>query len=676
MEIRATLKNEYLIKVRDANTGVTKGEYKAHNVITRRMLEYLYSRTKYAYIAVGTGTGTPSFDRTSLFNYSARYATSMEGNLIEVDENTFGQQYTARIPADALVGQSLTELGLSTNSTAGVTTHAMITDSEGNQIAIEKTEQDIIDLYITLYMTFPQPTEGVDPIIDKKQMASEFLRRTSSSDYNPTMHLRRYAEVIDGKVVVYGDSNSTGSTSGTGTRIEGTSSIRTMTRRLTESQFNGMIGAAVVGGSRTALPLIAFPLPVPGVWEGETFSDKFVANGDGETKRFLLDPSITEEGSIRVYVDGEQVTPTKVNARAGYTDIGIISTEGFKGSFGCYVEDVFLTYSTNTLYVYKVVGDDLVLIRENQVSYNIYSAHINGDKDIVTMTTSSGLKLVGIDIESGALTEEYAPGPDIMPYLNSILDALIPYGGNVLVVTNDNGFSGLGQSGKIASFSVDKIAKTFGDFIIQSTNPPYSTIYKNRLVQILKGKVLALAGRYDDAWLVQFEPATGAFGASKSVDLNTMDRLVSYDSQYIYGSRSSNASASTVYIWQVDEHLNTKRIGPTRIGSGYYHTNVSPSGRIIILSGSMYVAEDTDSEHVNHGSVGWREDFEGHMFLNEDIIISNNRVIRVINLPSYNFELPEAPPVGSVITADYTTPLIPKSTENLLTVEVELVISV
>src|SRR5690606_32781116 len=127
-------------------------------------------------------------------------------------------------------------------------------------------------------------------------------------------------------------------------------------------------------------------------------------------------------------------------------------------------------------------------------------------KDIVTMTTSSGLKLVGIDIESGALTEEYAPGPDIEPYLNSILDALIPYGGNVLVVTNDDGFPELGQNGKIASFSVDKVTKSFGDFIIQSIRPPYSTIYKNRLIQILEGKVLALAGRYDDAWLVQFEP--------------------------------------------------------------------------------------------------------------------------------------------------------------------------
>src|SRR5690606_3639432 len=328
--------------------------------------------------------------------------------LIKVDENTFGQQYTARIPANALVGQSLTELGLSNGaySWSDITTHAMITDSEGNQIAIEKTEQDIIDLYVTLYMTFPQPTEGADPIINKRQLASEFLRMTYSS-YSPNIHLRRYAEVIDGKIVVYGDSNTEGSTSGTGTRIEGTSSIRTMTRRLTESQFNGMIGAAVVGGSRDEPPLMAFPLPAPGIWEGETFSDKFVANGDGETKRFLLDPGITEEGSIRVYVDGEQVTPTKVNARAGYADIGVISTEGFKGNFGCYGEDVFLSYDTNTLYVYRVVGDGLKLVKENQVPYEITSAHINGDKDIVTMTTNIGLKLVGIDIESGALTEEY-----------------------------------------------------------------------------------------------------------------------------------------------------------------------------------------------------------------------------------------------------------------------------
>src|SRR5690606_1117129 len=134
MKIRATLKNEYLIKVRDANTGETKGEYKAHNVITGQMLEELYYRDKYAYRAVGTGTGTPSFDRTSLFNYVGSYATSMEGGLIKVDENTFGQQYTARIPANALVGQSLTELGLSNGaySWSDVTTHAMITDSEGN----------------------------------------------------------------------------------------------------------------------------------------------------------------------------------------------------------------------------------------------------------------------------------------------------------------------------------------------------------------------------------------------------------------------------------------------------------------------------------------------------------------------------------------------------------------
>lgn len=670
MEIRATLKNEYLIKVRDANTGVTKGEYKAHNVITRRMLEYLYSRSKYAYIAVGTGTGTPSFDRTSLFNYSDRYATSMEGDLIEVDENTFGQQYTARIPANDLVGQSLTELGLSTDSANGVTTHAMITDSEGNQIAIEKTEQDIIDLYVTLYMTFPQPTEGADPIIDKRQLAANFLRRTSSGAYAPTIHLRRYAEVIDGKIVVYGDSNSEGSSSATN-RVEGTSSIRTMTRRLTESQFNGMIGAAVVGGSRNAPPLMAFPLPAPGVWEGETFSGKFVANGDGETKRFLLDPGITEEGSIRVYVDGEQVTPIKVNARAGYADIGVVSTEGFKGNFGCYVEDVFLSYDTNTLYVYKVVGDGLELVKENQVSYEITSAHINGDKDIVTMTTSSGLKLVGIDIETGALTEEYAPGPDIEPYLNSILDALIPYGGNILVVTNNGGFPELGQSGRIASFTVDKIAKTFGDSIIQSV---YSgTVEKGFLVQLLKGKVLALGGWWD-CLLVQFEPVTGAFGASKVVTFRHMNPLVPYDSQFIYDWQSWTSGTAPPWIWQVDEHLNTKRIGPTHDMRRPNYNFVSPSGRIVISGGSMYVAEDTDSEYVNRGDFGLNVD--GHMFLNENTIISNSRIIKVIALPEYNFELPEAPPVGSVITADYTTPLIPKSTENILTVEVELVISV
>lgn len=665
MEIRGTLKNEYLIKVRDVDTGATKGEYKAHNVITRKMLDYLYYKSKYEYIAVGTGTGTPSFDRTSLFNHSARYSTSMEGGLIEVDENTFGQQYTARIPANALVGQSLTELGLSSSSS--ITTHAMITDSEGNQIAIEKTGQDIIDLYVTLYMTFPQPTEGVDPIISKRWLASSFLRRTSAGNFVPTMHLRRYSEVIDGKVVVYGDSNDVGSRSGTD-RIEGTSSIRTMTRSLTESQFNGMIGAAVVYGSRDEPPLMAFPLPVPGVWEGETFSGKFVANGDGETKRFLLDPGITEEGSIRVYVDGEQVTPTKVDARAGYADTGAISTEGFKGSFGCYVADVFLSYDTNTLYVYKVVGDGLELVKENLVPYEITSAHINGDKDIVTMTTSSGLKLVGIDIESGALTEEYTPGPDIEPYLNSITYGLIPYGGNTLVVANPGGYPELSHTGRLASFTVDKIAKTFGDTVIQSIYN--SDGYLGIIIQVLQGKVLVVG-----PVLIQFEATSGAFGETKSlpIPVPNLRTMVPYDSQFVSHYRGSSGSPDLPYLSQVDENLEIKKIGPAETSS-YSHQFASPSGRIVISDGYLYVAEDVNSEYVNRGFVDL--DANGYMFLNEDIIISSDCVLRVVALPGHNFELPEAPPVGSVITADYTTPLIPKSTENILTVEVELVISV
>src|SRR5690606_19796652 len=154
-------------------------------------------------------------------------------------------------------------------------------------------------------------------------------------------------------------------------------------------------------------------------------------------------------------------------------------------------------------------------------------------------------------------------------------------------------FPELGHNGRIASFSVDKTTKTFGDSIIQSV---YSgTVEKDGLVQLLKGKVL-VQGSWDslEAWFVQFEPATGAFGASKVVTFRQMNPLVPYDSQFIYDCHPTwTTGTASPWIWQVDEDLNTKRIGPTHGMTRPNYNFVSPSGRIVISGGSMYVAEDT-----------------------------------------------------------------------------------
>lgn len=72
-------------------------------------------------------------------------------------DSTQQDMYTRRkivlSPSD-YVGARITEVGFGYSTSSGsAVTHSMLKDSEGNQIAIEKTDTDVLTIYATFYLT-------------------------------------------------------------------------------------------------------------------------------------------------------------------------------------------------------------------------------------------------------------------------------------------------------------------------------------------------------------------------------------------------------------------------------------------------------------------------------------------------------------------------------------------
>ena len=177
MDIKREMKlhNRFDIKVCDAVTGELKQEAVAFNVITN---SYFQARLGYISgyggkitceeinrILVGTGTGTPAITDTALFtSMLSRVSTVVE------EQYAYPTSYVTRqikIEADEYNGYTITEVGLGLFYRSGLTdsatlllTHAMLQDSEGAQIAIQKTDTDVIYINATLYCTVSQSGFG------------------------------------------------------------------------------------------------------------------------------------------------------------------------------------------------------------------------------------------------------------------------------------------------------------------------------------------------------------------------------------------------------------------------------------------------------------------------------------------------------------------------------------
>lgn len=154
LALMAKLHNRWDVEVVDAATGEVKQRARGYNVILNRWWSVVPNGSGPSWMLYGRGTGTPSASDTGLFSRIGTIS-SIGGTLDQstLDQGFISWQYAGQLgPSDA-VGETITEVGLSTGSSnSEAVTHAMLTDMNGNPISIIKTATDIVHIYATVFL--------------------------------------------------------------------------------------------------------------------------------------------------------------------------------------------------------------------------------------------------------------------------------------------------------------------------------------------------------------------------------------------------------------------------------------------------------------------------------------------------------------------------------------------
>jgi hypothetical protein len=159
---KAVIHNRFDVEVRDAETNELKQTVVAYNIILNRWFHYLTKTGNVSFyadplkaIGVGTGTGTLDVTRTDFFSYLGKKIPTTIETVYAYPTSYITREI--RIESTEYNGSTITEVGFMAgyNDTYYyLITHAFLKDSEGNQIAIEKTDTDVVIIRGTFYVTF------------------------------------------------------------------------------------------------------------------------------------------------------------------------------------------------------------------------------------------------------------------------------------------------------------------------------------------------------------------------------------------------------------------------------------------------------------------------------------------------------------------------------------------
>lgn len=356
-----SLHNHFDLEVIDSRTGQKKSSAHAENVVTNSWYHEVFygisgqgTGSTGIGIALGSGTGTPAVTDKALFNFvfggaCSNYSSSYIGpssNAVEqlLDDNNKLIGYKATrvwvFPAKSSYVGTLTEVGLTVKTpTDTLRSHAMLKDAEGNEIAIKKTDLDILTVTVTFYLTvnmqWTNPIEHSPNFIHwlayifglirtgHSNIDDGYLGRIcyisfvgclagsmqvddSTSFYGPPAVLAGSLEpAYNSSVLSYAESDNS--------CINGVSvscdSVRLGTEASNDWVINGL--SYVVGnhGSDSPYyPSLFLPFPNEDIFPAIPLSDLQVGVGDGSTAEFAPAVPLFVEGSDKVYVNGvEQV---------------------------------------------------------------------------------------------------------------------------------------------------------------------------------------------------------------------------------------------------------------------------------------------------------------------------------------------------------------------------------
>lgn len=322
LQEKAIIHNMFEFLVVDANTGKEKQKAVAYNTILDQWFNARVvnaypsyyngaSRTidLLQYITFGTGTGTIASAETTLFTYLGRKTVTTLQTIYGYPTSYVQKQI--KLEANEFVGKTITEVGFeyyctqywSSDSKYYLMTHAMLQDSEGNQIALNKTDIDVIYITATFYCSHTPSGFGANAVYPSADI-NYLARWVLTGNLDSYVRFSRYTLNSSSEMLPYssgGKQKSTGEKSmdlstSTGSLATGKLDLPMLTF-LDSACNNRIIKHLGVGG----VGAITFPnhdIFPPYLVEGIA-----IGTGDGETTEFNIKAPIIMSGSETIYVN-------------------------------------------------------------------------------------------------------------------------------------------------------------------------------------------------------------------------------------------------------------------------------------------------------------------------------------------------------------------------------------
>lgn len=205
------LETSYLLELRNMKTGKVRTE-ETHNVILDQFFEHLsYAYYFCSYCHLGSGSGVPSSSDKLLFNKLFHIENDSSKSKIEfINETTIVITAVYIFPASSSYVGTITELGVGgenyneSSNSSSLATHALVLDSEGNPISIEKTDLDELTVTVKFTITRQSWTTGQTFMIKHGWLGNAYRAingapfASSSYSYNSAAVLRKgwFADAI------------------------------------------------------------------------------------------------------------------------------------------------------------------------------------------------------------------------------------------------------------------------------------------------------------------------------------------------------------------------------------------------------------------------------------------------------------------------------------------------
>lgn len=306
VDINTSIHNRFDIEVIDSRTGKIRQRAQAQNIILDQLWDMLLTPAAYfSFIHYGSGTATPKGSDTSLTEYIGYLQSFLSTETGEnLNERYFWCRRKTQLPETEAIGKKISEIGIAySNTEQSLCTKALIKDMNGNAISIDKSDTDVINIYATIFVHYPDNIEISNDIYGKKFFSdylTGFSCGTSDTSY-PAIYVRYH----NFQVAFYNQqTNAYIKSSDFNNHVANTvfnkndKTIELSTYRLgvNEGNFKGGIDSVKIGTTHSTYQVNSnrsyesdiFSLPTGNnTWyPGSTVTGEAIGTGDGTTVDF------------------------------------------------------------------------------------------------------------------------------------------------------------------------------------------------------------------------------------------------------------------------------------------------------------------------------------------------------------------------------------------------------